>query len=158
MANRFDGWSSTAQRNCLIWFDDVPSIHSHKLASVPNIAVYEISPSTSDSETKVQRCLTKGKIQSGQKFFVCRTFIYNDDFNHRSLLFQRGSVCGFYLQLFGLPNYRRRFLPSIMPVEITTQVVSRNLVFDFIFKNILNPSIHGVEAVDVNGDERHILL
>lgn len=65
----FDRWSSTAQRNCLIWFDDFPSIHSINTVSVSPIVtlVSELSPSISDSNTKSHRCLAKGKLQGVQK-------------------------------------------------------------------------------------------
>lgn len=158
MLKRFNWSSSTAQRNCLIWFNDFPSINSLMIASVSHIAVSELSQSTSDCDTKVQRCLTKGTFQSRHKFYVYRTLVYNVHLNSRSFLFPRRSVGGFYLRRLGLPNYRRIFTSSVINVVITPHGVSTKLLFDFMNKDILNSCIREVEKVDVNGDECRISL
>ena len=108
-----------------------------------------------NSKEAAPRC---GELEDGTPFVCYRMMLYCDDFTKSSYSSSAGSLGGCYIMPLGYSPEQRRNTPSVRLISLTPPEVSMNEVLQFIVDDIVQGSIHGLQARTPDGIDVRVFL
>lgn len=151
--SRFWRGNNAKQARLAVWFYMGRGQHGHSPSYVTTpTCVPELRKAVPRSAgTRYGKCLTRGKLPDGERFYVYRVLLYTDDFNSRGGLVQSTSVGGFYLMPIGLNLRSRVSCLSVHVITLTPPGLKTNFVMDDVIDDLTMCATQGIQAVDVDG-------